>query len=205
MRNAIVIMSLMLFYGCEINKNDNSIDYSGNNCIDNNENFQPVVISDYHNYQMIFYNDTEIKIYTKDERLNGAQVEPGSNLVFLYGYTYDDDPVIVDDEYAEVILFEIKKGLDDFIISDTDLKECNAMLGVFGNMLECGYHWLTDGCIKGVKISENEWQIDINIITEAEYGDFSKMISERFTIKEYLIDQQHKMFITLGSFQIRRA
>ncbi len=183
MRNAFIIMALIIFCGCEKNENDGKINYSGCNCIDNNENFQPVVISNNDYYQFTFNRDSKIHIYIYNNSIS-AGIESGSNLVFQYKYLFDDDSVIIDDEYSEIIKFEIESGIDNFIISGDDLKKSNAVVGVFSLLPDGGYHWITSGCIKGVKINENEWQIDMNIIAKREYGDFSKMISERFTVDE---------------------
>jgi hypothetical protein len=103
-------MTLMLFNSCEKKENDKTIDYSGDNCIDNNESFQPVAIPDNDDYQLTFYRDSKIQIYADDNGINGVGTESGSNLVFQYEYTFDDDPVIVDDEYSEEIKFEIESG-----------------------------------------------------------------------------------------------
>ena len=103
-------------------------------------------------------------------------------MVFQFNYSYNDDPIIIDDEYSEEIKVEIEPGINNFIISGDDLRKSNAVFGTFNFSPNAGYHRITDGCIKGIKINENEWQIDLNIIASAEYGDLAKMLSERFTI-----------------------
>jgi hypothetical protein len=180
MKYIIYLAALLLLIGCEKNKQDSSLSYFANNCIDNNADFHPLSISDTVNYKMNFYKNSKIHIYSENNKITNAATEPGNNLVFEYSYKYPDNPNIEDDEYSETIKFEIKSDLDSFLISNENLPACNAVFGKFCFCAEWGYHQITGGCIKGLKINENEWQIDINVIADTKYGNFSKMLSERF-------------------------
>ena len=175
-----LFLAVLLFASCNKIEEIGSVDYSGDNCIDNNESFQPVDIpeTDEH-YHLDIFNNSEIDL---SEYNNEATIVAGDKIVFKYRYSKDDDPMIMDDEYSEVITFEVDTTITDFIISGENLSRANA---VYGNLCYCfngGYFLISNGCIKGTKLNDLEWQIDINI--ETKNGLFSKMLSEVFTVSE---------------------
>jgi hypothetical protein len=59
--------------------------------------------------------------------------------------------------------FEIETGIDNFIISDDDLGQCNAVFGIFAFVPDGGYHRITGGCIKGFRMNEREWRISVPV------------------------------------------
>ena len=68
----------------------------------------------------------------------------------------------MDDEFTLELSFEVPMNISNFILSDEDIALTN---GVYGRACFCpgGQTIISSGCIKGVEINDNEWQIDINV------------------------------------------
>lgn len=165
-------------------KKDDPVNYNGKNCIDNNEDFKPINISntDFDTYELKFYNNSKLNIIENNEII--VTVISGDKIVFQYTYHHNDS--MPDGFQNESIRFEIDNNIDSFILSDNNLNKARALFGhFFFSPMDSGYHWISDGCIKGEKISNEEWQIDINITvtTESNYL-YTEMISEIFKIVE---------------------
>jgi hypothetical protein len=168
-----LLILLIALMGCD--KDDGTLE----NCIDNNPEFIPETISDAGGHQLIIYSNSKINLNTENG-YNDVFIVDGDKSVFYYSYYEDPYPMAIDDEFQEVIVFEIDPKIDEFLISGADLKKSNAF---FGNICFCspaGYFPITSGCIKGKKINDSEWQVDINILAEKEKSVFTKMLSERF-------------------------
>lgn len=182
MRYFLYFLILLAISSC---KKDNAVNYNGINCIDYNEDFKPINIlnNDYDKYKLNFYNNSKLDFTeTLDIVTN---IIPGDKIVFHYHHYYQD--TMPDNWSNQSIRFEIDNKIESFILSDHDLKKAYAIYGnvAFALAGQRHYHWISDGCIKGEKISNEEWQIDINITvtTESNYL-YTEMISEIFKIAE---------------------
>jgi hypothetical protein len=182
MRSIIYLMLFTLIISCEKNSKEIKSCEILNNCIDNDTSFHPIKIQNYNEYKFTFQKNSQIHIYSDGGKINNAAIEDGNSLVFEYSYIYNDKPGIADDEYSENIKFEVEPDSSCFLISDDILNSSTAVFGKSCFCADYGYHWITGGCIKGSKISENEWQIDMNITAEEQYGSYSRMLSEKFTL-----------------------
>lgn len=189
MKKLHLLLVFTLFLGCH-SDTDDPISYNGTNCIDDNPYFMPLETPENEDYQFTFRQNSKIVLtqYSESEspdyyeNLYKVEIVQGQNIVFEYNYTFEDDPQIADDEYDERIVFEIDASIDDFIISGNDLKKSNALFGFYCYCYPAGAIYITDGCIKGKRISETEWEIDINITAQIEDNLYSKMFSERFVV-----------------------
>ena len=79
-----------------------------------------------------------------------------------------------------MIVFETESDISEFLISGADLKKASALYGSLCFCYPAGYFDITSGCIKGVKLSNTEWRVDINIEAEKSGHTFTKMLSETF-------------------------
>lgn len=165
---------LVFMLGCDKDEN------TGVNCIDDNPRFVPENFSEPGSYTADFYPGNEIDLYEEGE-LTSAMWKPGNKTVFVATYRHDPEPMMIDDEIHWEIWFEVDQDLEEFLISGDDLEKANAQ---FANLCFCrpaGFFSVTSGCIKGEKISDTQWQVDINIVTRKEDATFVKMLSMIFT------------------------
>lgn len=181
MKAIYLVIVFIVLLSCEKN-NNTAIDYSGNNCIDNNPDFVPEEIQDSENYKLVFYTNSSINVFENEAEINNAVIEPGKFIVFQYRFNNNDDPLIADDEYTEILQFEIDPELERFTISGNSLKQSRAVYGEFCFCLDSGFLWITDGCIKGKKINSTRWQIEINISAKTKTGKLTKMLSGTFDL-----------------------
>ena len=136
-------------------------------------------------YSYTFRENAKLNIETyEDSYMKYGRVEEGANLVFEYKYKAEDAENIADDEYSELIRFEIESSLDKFNYSDDELSNINA---VFTKECFCWFdsdekkNVSPTGTISGKKLSETEWDITFDITF---YGDELKIISNIFRLKK---------------------
>ena len=135
-------------------------------------------------YTYTYYDKSELTITSReDSYMKYGTIESGENLVFEYRFDAYDDEQIADDEYSETVRFEIDSKLDKFSYSDDELLNIKT---VFTAYCFC-YFPLTEsqnvnpiGTIIGEKISNNKWNIKINITF---YGNKEKVINGNFKLK----------------------
>jgi len=135
-------------------------------------------------YSYTFTESSTLIISTIEESyLKYGTIEDGENLVFEYRFDAYDEVQIADDEYAETIKFEIDSELESFNYSNDELLNTNL---VFSKHCFCyfPYDELKDvnpiGIITGEKLSNNEWEITINVTF---YGDEQRTINGNFKLK----------------------
>lgn len=186
MRFTALLLLLFLMSSCS-----QEYDFKTNfedNCIDDNPEFMPDTPDDARELKFVFHENATLEITEED---NGSEdgwitveVIKGENLVFEYYYEKKDKEMIADDEFTESLYFEIPTDLDSFLIDTEHLEEANAVYGIFCFCINAGFHRMPSGCIKGEKISESEWLIELILQKEFEYHSFNKMLSEVFAKSE---------------------
>jgi len=100
-------------------------------------------------------NDTE----------NGTfiEVESGNKLVFEYRYSTEGDPEIVDDEFTEVIYFELDGNTEDFSLNEENFSATKTYLGKFCFCGRTGYFPVTSGAISGEKTGDLQWRVSLDV------------------------------------------
>ncbi|MRI01663.1 hypothetical protein GH721_14055 [Kriegella sp. EG-1] len=136
-------------------------------------------------YSYTFQENAELTILpiNEDSYMKNSTIENGNNIVFTYEYIADDAEIIADDEYSEIIRFEIEPGLTEFNYTDEEL---SAISTVYSEYCFCAFfdeskNTSPKGSISGKKISETQWDITIDVIF---YTDDIKYVSNVFTLKE---------------------
>ena len=139
------------------------------------------------NEEYFLYNFSENKqlnIETYDESyMKYGNIEEGSNLVFEYEYSAEDEVNVSDDEYSEFIRFEINPSLTEFNYEGSELSDIHA---VFSKSCFCFFDYDSDkdveptGTISGKKISQTEWNISIDVTF---YGNEHKNVMNKFRLK----------------------
>lgn len=130
-----------------------------------------------------YYLNSKLEIVDQENSyIKWANIKDGNNLVFEYHFIADDDEQIADDEYSETIRFEIDPTLDEFTYTDNSLENINTTLTKY---CFCWFQ-LSDsksakpkGTISGKKVSENEWEINLDIIF---FGDEKRSFSKQFLL-----------------------
>ena len=175
------IIILFLIYSCQKVDSEKDLNYSGHNCIDNNQLFIPEIFNEYDEYEFSFMNNTILNINTSDDKITNVYfIDQIGKTAFSYTYSYNEDPLITDDSLEESIFFEIDNNITKFIISDDNLRKAKVIYGKNCFCSNAGFQIVENGCIKGEKI-DDEWQIDINILLDDDFNS-SKMLSERFKL-----------------------
>ena len=124
-----------------------------------------------------------IEPFYEESYMKNGIVTQGNNLVFTYEYEAEDELNIADDEYSEVIQFEIEPAVTEFVYSDNELDTINAVYteSCFCDFTDESKNTSPQGTISGKKISETEWDITIDVTF---YTDDQKSISNMFRLKE---------------------
>ncbi len=152
-------------------------------CIASNPEFKPAEIPKNDNYSLVIHENASLTLFPNGEQVT-PQIDNGNKLVFEYLYKKPVNPMMTDAGYEESILFEIDPQSDSFLLSGSELDSARAVYGNLCFCIDAGYHPITGGCIRGRKTGKNEWQIDMNIEAFGRSREFSKMLSEKFSVAE---------------------
>lgn len=124
-----------------------------------------------------FYENSSIRVGDFDF----AVIEDGTNLVFEYFFTADEEPNIADDEYSERIIFEISPELEAFSFSASELISANTYFDKYCFCLIEGSIPIAEGSISGMRIDSSTWDITIAITFE-DFETRTRTIAEQFTL-----------------------
>jgi len=102
--------------------------------------------------------------YNADSQRNKYSITEGENDVFEYTLIGAECPDIYDDEWGEILTFEISEEANNFEYSDEGITHTKCFFRQFGAWVNRQYE-IKNGMIKGEKLSEDEWKITVSIIT----------------------------------------
>lgn len=178
-KHGIWILILFMIAAC----NDEETTQS---CTENNPEFLPAIYTAKDSLQTAFYYGSKLD-YGFWPELNMTftmEIKPGANTVFYFRSYKDPSATIEEDQFEEFIVFEIAPNQENFHFSGYEelnsAKVKYAKRGFDGKDFS-GYLSIKSGCITGEKLSDTEWQIDINVGLDVENVWTKKMISERFS------------------------
>ena len=180
MKNYSFLLLVFTLASCELIKSDSSINYNGKECFSENLNFPDLKSNIYGTYTFSYFENSRINIYEDKNKLNAAVIEPGDKIVFQFRYRKKDDPMIIDDEFTQLIQFEIDSKVSEFVISGIDLKKCNAVVAYLCFCPYGGFHYATDGCIQGTKLNDQSWEIKMHLKGKLENGSIDELIKHEF-------------------------
>ncbi len=122
--------------------------------------------------------------YIAEHDVNIYTVVDGENRLFEYTYgTYVEDAV--DSDKTMKLVFAVNNEIDEFEFTDEELIEMNCFYEQFGTWIPTGQWQIKNGTIKGEKISENQWRINVSVSTTPKSeGETAKTIEfiEVFTL-----------------------
>jgi hypothetical protein len=140
--------------------------------------------SDFYDYH--FFKNKNLNIVSNhDTYIKYGEINEGNNLVFEYQFSTQGDVDVIDDEYSEIIRFEINNSINKFNFTNEELSTNSKI--VLSKWCECFFEYdpdkdiLPTGNISGEKISETEWNISIDVTF---YGSENRNITNKFILKE---------------------
>ncbi len=135
-------------------------------------------------YTLSFSKNSSLQVEPKGSSpLYYGSILEGDNLVFEYRYDRADSDLISDDEYTEVIRFEVNKDLNEVALNGI----LDSVKIVYTPLCFCGFSKdkykpvSPRGTFAAKKISDEQWQVSLN----AEfYGSQNRSFSGLFSLVE---------------------
>lgn len=131
------------------------------------------------NYHAFFENS---KLRIRPDRNARAEYElldidvlEGEKLVFKL-LTYSEGGPEIDDEETYIVYFEIDQEATEFTLNSDNFQAANAVIGNSASMRLIKY--VTKGEINGKKISDDEWQLDVNVSADEIAGKYMMELEE---------------------------
>lgn len=132
-------------------------------------------------------------IALKDNNANGIFADITDNnhsVMFEYKYTGAQNDAMSDDEYTEILAFNIipdKTG--KFVLKGDDLKKAQAYLYKGCFCLDRGYSPVISGTITGTKVSKTTWYVNINVKVKTKQGDSVQIITKKIKGKVTIVSK----------------
>ncbi len=117
-------------------------------------------------YQFFPTSHLSLQYYGVDSALVSSEIIKGTGdkLVFQYLRTVDESACCADCGDGDWVLFEVDKSLISFDFEAEDLEKSNLIGGIYFGF---GGHFIMQpihtGKVKGIKLSEQEWQVEMDI------------------------------------------
>lgn len=134
-------------------------------------------------FEFTYFENSELVVVSNDDTyLQWANVQEGQKLVFQYHFVFDDEPMIADDEYDETIRFEVDSDVTTFSFETEELTGAKA---TFTKICFCYFPFEDDknvsptGKITGEKISENEWEVTLDVVF---YGNEKRTFTATYVL-----------------------
>jgi len=119
---------------------------------------------------------TILKNYNTEFERYEYPVSDGTNNVFEYNHSGAQCDYIMDDEWGELLTFEINKDLDVFEYEDNEILLTNCFYQEYGAWVSHIQSPISKGILKGEKISKNVWKISATITVFPEFYTAPKEI-----------------------------
>jgi len=131
-----------------------------------------------------FFENSKLQIEAEDEsHVNTESLEidvvTGGNLVFKL-LTYDDpEETVADDELTKIVYFEIDPEATEFTLNSDNFEEARAVIGLSASISFIKF--IESGEITGTKISNDIWEVEVNVSVGEEDESFSIQVQESKT------------------------
>lgn len=119
--------------------------------------------------QLVLQRDT----IAKDDIRERYVVEDGDNIVFTFRHISDDTNAY-DDEYVDVVRFEVEQGATSFSFDDNTFKNSTVVYYAWGAWTGVTDVLITDGFISGRKVDDKTWDVLISVAVPT-YNESSQM------------------------------
>ncbi len=132
---------------------------------------------DVENYQYNWSTEKSIaKDYNTEIERFDFTVTVGTNNVFEYNHSGAQCDYILDDEWGELLSFEINKDLTIFEYKDDEILQTNCFYQEYGAWVSHIQSAISKGVIKGEKSGNNTWKISGTITVLSEFYTAPKEI-----------------------------
>ncbi len=109
--------------------------------------------------------------YNAEFERNDYFIVDGDRRLFEYHRSGPQCDDIYDDEWGERLTFVINSEADDFEFTDLDIMETNCFYQEYGAWVRHNQYQIKEGTIRGRKISETEWEINVAVTTTPLFDD----------------------------------
>lgn len=116
--------------------------------------------------------------YNTDYQRNEYSIVNGENRLFEYNHSGAQCDDVLDDEWGEKLTFIINNATSNFEFVNENILEIKCFYQQYGAWVRHGQYQIKDGTIKGEKISENEWEITVSIVTSPLLTDEQPIMIE---------------------------
>lgn len=105
---------------------------------------------------------------------SGNYIKSGSNLVFRMHLHTDGEVNIADDEFTDLLYFEIDPATGSFSAENDELDLLNVRFQQLCFCADVSPKKPASGCMQGQKLDENHWKVQANLTID--YGIFPKEV-----------------------------
>ncbi len=130
---------------------------------DDNPDESPVIIEDF-----IYFENASI---SEEENSREIKIIEGDSLVFYYQYYDENDPAIADDEDVYNLAFQVSPDAENFKLETGDFEDAKALYALLCFCDPNGYFSVSDGIIEGEKLSNDQWEIDVDVSIIVPQGE----------------------------------
>jgi len=123
--------------------------------------------------------------YFKDSRIDLDEFQGlgnGDDIVFQMTYSTEGDPIIADDEYTKILVFQIGDDQDSFSADDDDLKLLNVHFRSICFCADTEWKEIDSGCLQGEKQDDGTWYIQGFLAINYSWGSFDEKLEAQFTL-----------------------
>ncbi len=115
----------------------------------------------------------KIDTISKDRIYEHYVIEDGDKIVFTFQHRRDDTNAY-DDEYVDIIRFEVEQDATSFSFDDNTFKNSTVVYNAWGAWSGVTDVLVTDGFISGKKVGDKTWDVLISVAVPT-YNESSQM------------------------------
>jgi len=120
------------------------------------------------------FNNAEIDTEEFDGLTNG------NHLVFQMITETQGSPNIADDEFTNILIFELEDDHSSFSVDDDQLKDLNTHFRRICFCKEPGFQEIKSGCLQGECLLDDSWLVQGHLIVSYDFGDVEVKIEAQF-------------------------
>ncbi len=180
MKNSIYFLFLLLitFSACNNDNDFNDIPTCENcnfTCLDTNAT--DVITNDcINNWECNFHLFENSTIDLNELR----GIITGDRLAFQMVNSTEGSPSISDDEFTNILVFELPTTQSSFSVSDTELESINLNFRRICFCTGTEFRAVTSGCIQGEQQTNGTWRVQGNLVIPYHWGDVEVKIDAQF-------------------------
>lgn len=180
-KSIFLIFSLILLFSC--NDDDVSIPIfcEGENC--DFDCITDLIPTEVFTNDCLDNFDCSYKLFENskvDTDVNSLGVKNGDKNVFQVIISTIGDPAIADDEFTNVLVFELDASQESFMIENAQLEDVKANFQRRCFCSDVDFRPVKMGCIQGKLLSSGIWAIQGNVEIEYDWGNLPVLFEAEF-------------------------